>query len=146
LDILLTGESENHNKISKIYKNSGNNTFSEQINITLQGVHYSSVTWGDYDNDGDLDILLTGENENHVSDSKIYKNNGDNTFTSAKIAEPIMNAEIITSESDPLIAPYLNLKDKHLKQREGLFVVEGEFLVRRLLKSHFPTVSLLVSG
>ena len=26
----------------------------------LTGVYASSVAWGDYDNDGDLDILLTG--------------------------------------------------------------------------------------
>lgn len=35
-------------------------TFTEQTNIVLTGVSRSSVEWGDYDNDGDLDILLTG--------------------------------------------------------------------------------------
>ena len=32
--------------------------FTEQTSIALTGVYYSSVAWGDYDNDGDLDILL----------------------------------------------------------------------------------------
>ena len=31
------------------------------INAGLPGVYDSSVAWGDYDNDGDLDILLTGQ-------------------------------------------------------------------------------------
>ena len=46
--------------VSKIYRNNGDNTFTEQTSISLTGVDYSSVAWGDYDNDGDLDILLTG--------------------------------------------------------------------------------------
>jgi len=35
-------------------------TFTEQTGITLEGSEYGDVAWGDYDNDGDLDILLTG--------------------------------------------------------------------------------------
>ena len=34
--------------------------FTEQTGISLTGVMYSSSAWGDYDNDGYLDILLTG--------------------------------------------------------------------------------------
>jgi hypothetical protein len=32
----------------------------EQTSISLTGISQGSVAWGDYDNDGDLDILLTG--------------------------------------------------------------------------------------
>jgi hypothetical protein len=67
--------------VSKIYKNNGDGTFTEQTSISLTGVSGSSVAWGDYDNDGDLDILLTGNNSSNVPVSKIYKNNGDGTFT-----------------------------------------------------------------
>jgi hypothetical protein len=80
LDILLTGFVSYGNYISKIYKNNGNNTFTEQTGISLTGVSDSSVAWGDYDNDGDLDILLTG-NTGATRISKIYKNNGNDTFT-----------------------------------------------------------------
>jgi len=79
LDILLTGLCGDN--FSKIYKNNGNNTFTEQTDIVLTEVGNSSVAWGDYDNDGDLDILLTGYNDIGGSISKIYKNNGDNSFT-----------------------------------------------------------------
>ncbi len=57
---LLTGYNEQDISISKIYHNNGNNTFTEQTSISLTGVSHSSVAWGDYNNDGYLDILLTG--------------------------------------------------------------------------------------
>ena len=82
LDILITGSSIS-GRVSMIYRNEGSNIFALQSSIYLTGVSNSmseNVTWGDYDNDGDLDILLTG-----LSDfgrvSKIYRNNSDNTFT-----------------------------------------------------------------
>jgi len=34
--------------------------FTNLVSMGLTGVDHSSLTWGDYDNDGDLDILLTG--------------------------------------------------------------------------------------
>ncbi|NPA68426.1 MAG: hypothetical protein GXO50_07455, partial [Chlorobi bacterium] len=80
-DILLTGKDENDNVISKIYKNNGDGTFSEQTGIYLEGVYNSSVAWGDYNNDNFPDILLTGRDKRFFYISKIYKNNGDGTFS-----------------------------------------------------------------
>ncbi|GJQ63770.1 MAG: hypothetical protein SCALA702_28230 [Melioribacteraceae bacterium] len=78
LDILLTGYS-NSGDISKIYKNQGGDTFEELEGLPLVGVYNSSVSWGDYDNDGDLDISLTGySNSGYIS--KIYKNQRSDTF------------------------------------------------------------------
>ena len=34
--------------------------FTENTSISLTGVYSGAAIWGDYDNDGDLDILLTG--------------------------------------------------------------------------------------
>jgi hypothetical protein len=82
LDVLLTGYSSPAG-VTKIYCNNGNNTFTPQDNIILAQVFYSSVDWGDYDNDGDLDILLTGSTNWDATGavSKIYHNNGNNSFT-----------------------------------------------------------------
>jgi hypothetical protein len=79
LDILLTGWDVSYNSISKIFRNNGNDTFID-INAGLTGVEYSSIAWGDYDNDGDLDILLTGRDSSNNHISKIYRNDND-TFT-----------------------------------------------------------------
>ncbi len=73
LDVLLTGYAKGP-RITKVYKNNSDNTFSEVTGLSLTGVNYSSVTWVDYDNDGDLDILITGyDGTNKVT--KIYRNN-----------------------------------------------------------------------
>jgi hypothetical protein len=65
--------------VSKIYKNNGNNTFAEQTEISLTATCWSSVAFGDYDNDGDLDIALVGLTNNGSFGyiSKIYKNDFD---------------------------------------------------------------------
>jgi uncharacterized repeat protein (TIGR01451 family) len=43
------------------------------IGAGLTGVQHSSAAWGDYDNDGDLDILLTGSTDSGPV-SKVYRN------------------------------------------------------------------------
>ncbi len=81
LDILLTGSQLTNQGISKIYRNDGNNIFTEQTSIVLTGVYASSAAWGDYDNDGYIDILLTGNTSSDNRVTLIYRNNGNNTFT-----------------------------------------------------------------
>jgi hypothetical protein len=77
LDILLTGQIGASVPVSKLYGNGGgaNPTFSD-VNAGLAGVYNSSVAWGDYDNDGDLDILLTGRDASMNPISKLYRNGG----------------------------------------------------------------------
>ncbi|MDA3886368.1 MAG: VCBS repeat-containing protein [Candidatus Delongbacteria bacterium] len=58
LDILLTGSNFSESEISKIYRNDSGEFID--INANLIGVNWGSTAWGDYDNDGDLDILLAG--------------------------------------------------------------------------------------
>jgi len=51
----------------------------------------------------------------------------------------------IVGLDDPRIAPYHDLKDRQLAQALGLFVVEGEFLTRRLLASDFTVHSVFMT-
>ncbi|MCF3627337.1 FG-GAP-like repeat-containing protein, partial [Planktothrix agardhii 1801] len=80
-DILLTGRDSSNNRISKIYSNNGSGGFSENTNVSLSGVRYSSVTTADFDKDGDTDILLTGNDSSNKPISKIYSNNGSGGFS-----------------------------------------------------------------
>ncbi|OJJ15992.1 hypothetical protein BKI52_35050 [marine bacterium AO1-C] len=81
LDALVVGRGSG-GKISKVFRNKGDGTFQEaNLGITITGVA-GNATWGDYDNDGDLDILLIGDPDagNNGETAKVYKNNGDGTF------------------------------------------------------------------
>lgn len=59
-DIFLTGTTNTGvvDSISQIWRNTGNGFTN--LNAGLPGVALGSVAWGDYDNDGRLDIVLCG--------------------------------------------------------------------------------------
>ncbi|MFC1501678.1 FG-GAP-like repeat-containing protein, partial [Elusimicrobiota bacterium] len=86
--------------VSYIYKNNGDGTFTN-INAILQGVYQSSLAWGDYDNDGDLDLAIAG-NGGVLSDiSTIYENNGDDTFTDIEAGlVPMYNGSLAWGDYD----------------------------------------------
>ena len=80
LDILLTGDVSYINRVSTVYRNDGDASGFTDIGAGLTGVSEGSVAWGDYDNDGDLDILLTGR-AGSTDVSKVYRNDGGGAFT-----------------------------------------------------------------
>ena len=78
LDILLTGYSSDG--VARVYRNDGPAPGAGwnfvDIGVALTGVFYSSVAWGDYDNDGDLDILFTGADSSFNPVARVYRNDG----------------------------------------------------------------------
>jgi predicted nucleotidyltransferase len=74
LDILLAGVSNATITAAKIYQNDGDGIFTN-IGAQLPDIDWGSAAWGDYDNDGDLDILLTGFS-GVTRVAKIYRNDG----------------------------------------------------------------------
>ncbi|NES07627.1 MAG: VCBS repeat-containing protein, partial [Okeania sp. SIO2F4] len=95
-DILLTGEDNSDNYISKLYKNTGN-TFVEDTNIILPGIATNSPfynydkgfhSWIDYDIDGDWDLLLTGNDNSSNSITKLYENIDGNLTENTKVLLP----------------------------------------------------------
>ncbi len=79
LDILLAGEDASHNRMARVYRNDGAGVFTD-ITAGLPEVTDGPVAWGDYDNDGDLDILLTGYSDSGRL-SRVYRNDGGGVFT-----------------------------------------------------------------
>jgi uncharacterized repeat protein (TIGR01451 family) len=80
LDLLISGWSGSATALTKVYRNNRNGTFTD-INAGLVGVGYGAAVWGDYNSDGLLDILVTGSTGGNGKVSRIYRNNGNGTFT-----------------------------------------------------------------
>ena len=87
-DFLLTGEDNSYNRISKLYKNTGNG-FTEDTSVSLPGVYWSSVAWADYNGDGKQDFVLTGFDSNSYNRiSKLYKNTGSGFIEDTSVSLP----------------------------------------------------------
>ncbi len=63
---------------NRLFRNNGDDTFTDVTEKAgLRGIGYSmGVAAGDYDNDGFVDLYITGVNRN-----QLFHNNGDGTFT-----------------------------------------------------------------
>ncbi len=72
LDLILTG-SDGSIRHAKVYRNDGSGSFTELNPGSLSGVFESSIMLGDFDEDGDLDLLLTGRDGASFY-AKIYRN------------------------------------------------------------------------
>ena len=92
LDILLTGRDSGNVPVARLYRNDGG-LFADSgtADDALTGVRFSSVAWGDYDNDGDLDILLTGQDSGLNPVAKVYRNDGG-LFTDSGTADDALTA------------------------------------------------------
>jgi hypothetical protein len=78
LDVLVAGVGKQDVAFTTIYNNAGGVFTNSGIN--LSGLSRASAAWGDYDNDGDLDLAITGLTTAGVATMRIYRNDGG-TFT-----------------------------------------------------------------
>jgi hypothetical protein len=98
LDLMIMGSTGNHNNlvgfyddnrpITALYRNDGG-TFTE-VQTGITPVVYGSVNWGDYDNDGDLDLIITGSPTGGVE--ALAKTQGERRY---------FDLDYITSITDP---------------------------------------------
>ncbi|WP_020528639.1 FG-GAP-like repeat-containing protein [Flexithrix dorotheae] len=101
LDLLIAGETNGYydpiSITTSLYQNE-NGVFETVNTPNLMALKDNSVAWGDLDNDGDLDLVMTGRTLQDEVTIKIYQNDlNDNVFTeNSKPLPPINLSDSVT--------------------------------------------------
>ncbi|MCH8010807.1 MAG: VCBS repeat-containing protein [Candidatus Marinimicrobia bacterium] len=93
LDLFVANSGENN----FLYRNNGDGTFTKitEGDIVKDEGSFLSISWGDYDNDGNLDLFVANSGENNF----LYRNNGDGTFTKITEGDIVNDGEMSTGSS-----------------------------------------------
>ena len=85
-DLFVTDQQGSHNRL---YHNQGDGTFTEVTSgpelVAASGTSFLGCAWGDYDNDGYLDLFASVNSGHNV----LFHNNGDGTFTQITSGAPV---------------------------------------------------------
>lgn len=82
LDLVVQGSTTQtlpYQPVTTLYRNDDGTLVP--VDAGLPGLHSGAVAWGDYDLDGDLDLLLTGVAAPELYLTEIYRNDGQGRFT-----------------------------------------------------------------
>ena len=75
LDLVLCGFCDNSDTDTLVVYENRNGAFSEEYSTGYQGMSNGDLAWGDFDNDGDLDLIVTGSGL-----TELFRNDGDFSF------------------------------------------------------------------
>ena len=99
LDLLLCGNNIQGEGKTLIYLNS-NGVFSE-MQAGLVGITTGRAIWLDYDNDGWLDVLVVGDSSYTTPVTRLYRNNGNGSFTAQSTGlDAFTNGFVTTGDYD----------------------------------------------
>ena len=94
------GQEEYINPITNIYQQNEQGVFVFDSSLyMIDSVGLSSTQWGDYDNDGDLDLLLTGETAEKELITRVYENLESFTNQNNSPTKPIMLTSSVSIDS-----------------------------------------------
>lgn len=96
-----------------LYRNNGNNTFTEVAN-SIVPLGAASAAWGDINNDGFADLAVAGNSGNNIYATRVYRNNGDGSFTD------------IQGDFTPLVTPAITWADFNNDGYLDLVVMGGD--------------------
>ena len=102
IDIIITGQNSSGNPVSKIYLNNGSGIYTQQSPSPFTNLQSGAARFIDIENDGDLDLLLCGENSSGQAITELYSNNGSGLFTSntSSTIDSFTNSDIAIGDID----------------------------------------------
>ena len=88
MDVFVATEG---NQVNALYQNQGNGAFARILSGALvdEGSESFGASWGDYDNDLDLDLFVANSSDQN---DWLFNNNGDGTFTKVTTGPVVNNA------------------------------------------------------
>lgn len=102
LDILISGFTAELKPLTQLYRNDDGGFVP--VATQLLNVYYPAISWGDYDNDGDVDLALGGISEASVNNkpvTELYRNeNGHFTKVDLTLPSAIYGAVWVDYDSD----------------------------------------------
>lgn len=86
LDLIFSGGINDTTAHTTIYFNDGNGIFREQEDSPFRPLHHSEIQPTDADNDGDIDLIISGNANVYHATTSIYINDGFGNFEEKKDA------------------------------------------------------------
>lgn len=83
LDIVISGRPGSAPAVGYLFRNQGNGYFSYDAGTFIPGIEVGSLAWGDYNNDGFVDLFVVGDLGTANLIARIYRNNGNGTLSLA---------------------------------------------------------------
>jgi len=96
--------------LGTLYQNNGDGTFTDVTTASgaINTVAAIGTTWGDYDNDGLLDLYIVNRELGTTYPNRLFRNNGDGTFTDVALIAGVGAKPGIGRGSDASFVDYDN--------------------------------------
>ena len=101
-DLLIIGGESSSEGVAKLYSNDGTGSFTEVADTPFPGVVRGDVAFTDIDNDGDKDLIITGQIELFVGSAGLYTNDGTGVFSEVENTpfDSVYNSALAFSDID----------------------------------------------
>lgn len=81
VDLLIMGRNVDFINVANLYINDGEGNYSLDQGSNIEGLSSGDLSFGDIDNDNDLDLIVTGRNTSMARRTELYLNDGSGVFT-----------------------------------------------------------------
>jgi Secretion system C-terminal sorting domain/FG-GAP-like repeat len=101
-DIVISTRNSSNVFVADVYKNNGSAVFTAQASAAFTPVKFAAIAFIDMENDGDQDVIISGQDASNVSSIKLYQNNGSGIYTlnTNSTFLPISAADVDVADTD----------------------------------------------